>query len=520
MRAWLVTIALAGCQPATALQSPSGGDRPLLLAGNECMVCHDRITTAAGEDVSFGSLWRASIMANSARDPYWQAAVRRETIDYPHAATLIEDECSRCHMPMANERARAAGVHVPVFASLADPLAIDGVACSLCHQISSARLGDKSSYNGGFVIESKIWPTMYGPFDVEPPQTSLMRSALGVVPTRGDQITSSEMCATCHTLYTQALSADVKFPEQVPYLEWLQSDLRDRSCQNCHMPRVTGPQPITSVAPHPRDHLSRHDFRGANFFMLGMLDRYRGDLAVTAPSSALAVVRATTEAFLEQEAARVTLSVTREDASLRVVVAVENLAGHKLPTAFPSRRAWLHVVVRDATGRTLFESGRVRDDGSIEGNDNDADARAFERHYTEVRSPDEVQIYEPILGAPDGQVTTGLSAATQYLKDNRLLPRGFDKARAHPDTAVHGEAASDPDFAAGGDRTPYVISIGGAPGPLTVDAELLYQPIGFRWAHNLEPYGHAAEPRRFLAYYKAMATGATLRLAGASTSVQ
>ncbi len=525
MRAGLIVLALAACRPTTALDAPGGSSQPWLREGRQCMVCHERVTTVAGEDVSFGSLWRASVMANSARDPYWQASVRRELIDHPPARATIEDECSRCHMPMANERARAAGGKGRVFAELDDPLAIDGVACSLCHQISTARLGSASSFTGGFVIEPNGWPRIYGPFDVDPPQTSLMRSALGVVPVRGDHIRSSELCATCHTLYTTELDAASRevghFPEQVPYLEWLQSDYRGKqSCQDCHMPSVAGPQPITSVAPKPHDHLARHDFRGANFFLLGMLDRHRNDLAVAAPAAALADVRVVTEGFLAQASARVAVTVARDGTTLTADVDVTNLTGHKLPTAYPSRRAWLHVLVRDVAGRTVFESGRLRPDGSIEGNDNDADGRTFEHHHLEIRSPDEVQIYEPILGTARGDVTTALLSTTQYLKDNRLLPAGFDKAHAHRDTAVHGEAEADGDFRDGGDRVRYVVALGDASGPFAVDAELLYQPIGFRWAHNLDAYRSAAEPRRFVSYYDEMASGTALRLAGASATAR
>ncbi len=522
MRAWLLAV-VAACAPSSALDEPGGSTQPLLLAGDQCMVCHERITTAAGEDVSFGSLWRASIMANSARDPYWRASVRRELIDHAPAKVLIEDECSRCHMPMENEKARAAGGKGQVFGAADDPLALDGVACSLCHQISKQRLGDPSSFTGGFVIEPRGWPSIYGPFDVELPQTSLMRSALGIVPTRGDHIRSSELCATCHTLYTTALDAESRevghFPEQVPYLEWLQSDFKGKqTCQDCHMPSVAGPQPISSVAPKPRDHLARHDFRGANFFILGVLDRHRGELDVTAPPATLHAARTTTQTFLQQASARVTVTATRDGGTLTADVDVENLTGHKLPTAYPSRRAWLHVTVRDAAGKAVFESGRLREDGSIEGNDNDIDGHTFERHHTEIRGADDVQIYEPILGTSTGAVTTGLLSTTQYLKDNRLLPRGFDKTHAMPDTAVHGEAAGDADFTAGGDRVRYIAAVG--EGPVTVEAELLYQPIGYRWAHNLETYRHAEEARRFLRYYDEMVSGTAIRLAGAMAIVK
>ena len=40
------------------------------------------------------------------------------------------------------------------------------------------------------------------------------------------------------------------------------------------------------------------------------------------------------------------------------MVAVENLAGHKLPTAYPSRRVWLHVTVLDGPD-VVFESGAI-----------------------------------------------------------------------------------------------------------------------------------------------------------------
>jgi hypothetical protein len=50
---------------------------------------------------------------------------------------------------------------------------------------------------------------------------------------------------------------------------------------------------------------------------------------------------------------------------------------------------------------------------------------------------------------------------------------------------VRGAAVSDASFVGGDDRVRYLIDAGAAAGPLQVDVELLYQPIGFRWAQNL-----------------------------------
>ena len=107
---------------------------------DRCVACHNGITSPAGEDVSIGSNWRTSMMANAGRDPYWMAGVRRELIDHPTAGTQIQDECTICHMPMMRYEAKLAGGEGQAFAHLppdlgrlGDRLADDGVSCSVCH---------------------------------------------------------------------------------------------------------------------------------------------------------------------------------------------------------------------------------------------------------------------------------------------------------------------------------------------------------------------------------------------------
>jgi hypothetical protein len=201
---------------------------------------------------------------------------------------------------------------------------------------------------------------------------------------------------------------------------------------------------------------------------------------------------------------------------VRLDVSVTSTTGHKLPTGYPSRRVWLHLTLRDAAGRMVFESGAVDARGAIAGNDNDVDAARVEPHYDEITRPDQVQIYESVMADRSGQPTTGLLFGVTFLKDNRLLPRGFDKATAADDVAVRGGAATDSTFAGGGDRIRYAIDTGAAAGPFTAEVELRYQPIAYRWARNLASYD-AAETRRFVSFYDAMAGASSVVLARAST---
>jgi hypothetical protein len=159
--------------------------------------------------------------------------------------------------------------------------------------------------------------------------------------------------------------------------------------------------------------------------------------------------------------------------------------------------------VQDAAGEVVFESGAANPDGSIVGNDNDADPLKYESHYQTITGPDQVQIYESIMRDSEGDVTTALLRGAGYLKDNRLLPSGFDKETALEDTAVRGQAIEDQDFVGGRDRVPHAIELGNAKGPFTVTVELLYQSVGYRWVQKMHRH-EAPEPARFLNYYEAI----------------
>ncbi|HSH44298.1 MAG TPA: hypothetical protein VK966_00445, partial [Longimicrobiales bacterium] len=191
----LVVPVVLIASPAGAQEVPNGGDTPpahaasmLFETSDRCLACHNGVTTSTGRDVSIGFDWRGSMMANSARDPYWHAAVRREIMDHPQEQTAIEDTCSTCHMPMARYEAHLRGERGEVFGNLPavdaatrrEQLAADGVSCAMCHQITEEGLGEPESFTGGFVVdETTPWGhrSMLGPFVTDSGRALLMRSA-------------------------------------------------------------------------------------------------------------------------------------------------------------------------------------------------------------------------------------------------------------------------------------------------------------------------------------------------------
>ena len=297
IRKWTILFSM------TMLLTGSAAGADLFLTSDQCMACHNVLSDSRGTDISFGTAWRGSMMANSARDPYWQAAVRRETLVRPWASDAIQHECSTCHMPMSrigSEKGTGEVFdHLPIAKAetATDFLAADGVSCTVCHQIGEQKLGQDDSFTGGFVIDRTTAMGdrhIYGPYKVDQGRTALMQSAGLYKPMEAAHIQSSELCATCHTLITHALGDDgevlADFPEQVPYLEWRHSGYPgSKSCQSCHMPEVEGEVAISCVLGEPRANVSQHVFRGGNFFMPRILNRHRAALRVVALATQLRV---------------------------------------------------------------------------------------------------------------------------------------------------------------------------------------------------------------------------------------
>jgi hypothetical protein len=487
-----------------------------------CASCHRDMVDEGGQDVSSDRLWRSTMMANSARDPYWQAAVRAEGLANPALREVIEDKCTTCHTPMA----RFTEVHSsasPVLATFfdggySDPnhnlhvLGMDGVSCTLCHQIESLGLGELSSFSGGYAINPDLAPgnrINYGPYVVAPEEAERMRAASGFTPVYGEHMSESEVCATCHGLFTPTLDAHGEivgeFPEQMVYLEWLHSLYRDSiSCQGCHMPVAEGGVRLSITGGELRQPFFLHYFVGGNAYLPRIFQAFGNEMGVTASTEQFETTIQNAEQMIGTRSALVNIaSAEIQDSQLVAEIEIRSMVGHKFPSGFPSRRTWLHVTVLDAAGAVVFESGGYNATGAILGNDNDEDALRYEPHYTLIDSPDQVQIYEAIMHNTDGELTTILLRGAGYTKDNRLLPAGFDKMTAPPDIAVYGNALQDDTFTGGGDRIRYQVALGEAAGPFTLQVELLYQTLGFRWADNLRAYT-SEETSRFIRYYESV----------------
>jgi hypothetical protein len=504
------------------------------VGASRCSVCHELLTDRKGNDMSISGHWRSTMMANAAKDPLWLAKVSSEIKRNPALKEVIEKKCATCHMPMAWTQAYKEGKEQLLldkgFLSPENDLhaaAMDGVSCSLCHQIRDENLGRKESFSGNFVIDTaKKAPEreIYGPY--ENPVQEIMQKGVGYTPVYGPHTNDSALCATCHTLFTPYVDAQGnvagEFPEQVAYLEWQHSDFgvnaaqrydigenpgQGKICQECHMPHSEeGGVYIARWSPpkaEAKDHFSQHHFVGGNVFMLNILQDNIGSLGLSASTEKFEDTKERTMRQLQHETAQLSLAVLQHRGNeLTAGVEVNNTAGHKFPTGIPIRRTWIHLTVADAAGQLIFESGKPLADGRIEANDADNDIMSYEPHYDEISRQDQVQIYEGIMRNTDSEVTYTLLRAAGYAKDNRLLPRGFQKSAVPPEIAVYGRALADEDFVGGSDRVTYRVNTSGHTGPFTLTARLLFTAVSYPFVRDLEKDRDLVEVSRFMQMYR------------------
>ena len=471
----------------------------LFASSEECIQCHGHDTAgiasvdAEGTDVNVVDHWQSTMMANAAKDPFWRAKVSHEVLLFPELKSEIESSCTDCHAPLGFFNAKLLGAsEYTIEDMLADSLALDGVSCLACHQQSDEDLA--RFFSGQLNIDTNH--VAYGPY--MSPLISPMAAETGYIPEHSEHIEDAGICGSCHTLITESLDEagnplDNSFVEQATYHEWLNSTYTEENitCQQCHMPNL-GEQGILIAAGYetvPRSPFYLHQFAGANVQMLQILKDNIDTLELNATPEEFDYTIQSTKNMLQFNTLQAELSlIQRTSDTAYFEVYLQNIAGHKFPSGYPSRRAVVQFYVEDNNGDTLFESGKYNPDFSLVEED-----VPYEPHYQIIDQASQVQIYEMVMFDNENNFTTILNRAYVPIKDNRLVPVGFSTLHEVYDTTViAGNALEDLDFnyedgveGSGSDRLNYHIPMDNYDGTMTVTVKVQYQTLHPVWLNQM-----------------------------------
>jgi hypothetical protein len=392
--------------------------------------------------------WTASMMGQAARDPLFHACLAIANQD----AAFAGDLCIRCHTPGG----WLAGNSTPTDGSALSGADMQGVSCNFCHRMVDpdykpgvsppadqgilAALGaiPPNPHSGNFVVDPD--DVRRGPFDMGP---DFFYHEWAQSPFHQD----SAMCATCHDVsnpvYTRqpdgsyalndldtahpSQSKYDMFPVERTYSEWAMSafavapiDMGGRfggnklevsTCQDCHMPDVTAQG--CRFEP-PRDDMPLHSFNGGNNWVLAAIRNLYDDSETYLSEASVNQSIARAEEML-RNASDMELTHSGSDLIVRVI----NQSGHKLPTGYPEgRRMWVNVRFYDAADALILEHG------------------AYDNATADLVTTD-TKVYEGKLGMdahaagasgrPVGE-SFHFVLNNEWLKDNRIPPRGFTNA--------------------------------------------------------------------------------------------
>ncbi len=344
--------------------------------------------------------WKGSMHANALIDPVFQAATKL----FLSEATAQGDReealaCVRCHTPFGHLSKTAETTAADYAAAVETLDARSGIFCDFCHSVKgSAGVG-----NAPFLVDDgreDAKKIKHGPrTDAVSPYHGTAFSHLH---------TKSEFCGMCHDV-THAFNG---MPIERTYTEWRESPYNTGDpattvhCQDCHMRQRPG-VPATGSTARPENpgvsalggkehaHIFTHYFVGANAALPGLFDG--GE-----PKTAIAYENLQNCATIEITAPPLPLAWRNAD----IQVTVNNVgAGHYLPTGLSEmREMWLEIKVKDAMGRTLFQSGGVDGKGSLE---------------------PQTRLFNIVLADKEGNHTVNVATADRIVSDTRIPPKGY-----------------------------------------------------------------------------------------------
>lgn len=465
----------------------------------KCAGCHGHdmngmsMVDSEGNDINVVDDWRSTMMANAARDPFFQAKMEHEGLANPMHKEAIEHSCLKCHAPLAVFEEKMLGNPPFTMANLdTSVMAHDGISCLACHMQNPEAAGN--FFSGDLHYDSAL---VWGPYTDEQINPAIMQYFVGYTPDLGEHILDGRVCAGCHTAINQPFDLEgnptgTSFYEQTLWQEYKNSVYygSEQNCRSCHMPRIEDQVTLALdyVYLGGQSPFGKHHLTGGGTFMLKMMKGLIDSLNIPATPEQFDSTIARSVA-MHAEAVEMDLQVDVANDTLYVDVALTNITGHKFPGGFPNRRAFVQLLALTPHGDTLFNSGAWDDTYEVVGHDPE-----YEPHHNVIRQEDQVQIYEFVMGDVNHDVTTTLLHAVHRLKDNRLVPIGFTTEHASYDTAaIAGLALVDPDFnrdafgdqGTGSDVVHYHVTLTGYEGDMEVKAKLWFQQVPPRWNQSM-----------------------------------
>lgn len=284
--------------------------------------------------------WKGSAHAYAVHDPVFVAMV-----GYGQQQTrgALGDFCVQCHSPLGfrsgetnvrvDGEGDAATYSQPITGLSAD--AMDGVTCVVCHSITKVNKDANADFEMGMVDVRR------GPIsDPDPtPAHASVYSSLHE---------GTHVCGACHVVVNTK-----RVLLEATHIEWEQSIFAPTpTCQDCHMPEYKG---VAAVG-HGERTVHQHRFVGVDVSLLPESDFPGYEES-----------RTNAEALLQQSAK---LSARFDASSRRLMLEIKNLAGHALPSgAVADRQMWVELVVTDASGGVVLESGTTDENGDLRTDD-------------------------------------------------------------------------------------------------------------------------------------------------------
>lgn len=473
-----------------------GANQEFMSAG-KCDHCHgldaNGIASINGEgvDVNLVDDWSSTMMANSAKDPFWRAKVSHEVFVNPDLQQEIERTCTRCHAPLGRFAAQMNGEdEYSIEDMLADSVALDGVSCLACHRQAPQPL--VALHSGQLIFDENT--IAFGQYSS--PLISPMAEYTGYIPEQSDHIQDSKLCAACHSLVTETVNFEGnltgdEFVEQATWHEWLNSiyPTQNTTCQTCHLPQLPGQNVILAAGYETpgRPDFALHTLAGGNTFMLGLMRDNRDALGIFAGESQFnETITATTDNLQNKSLTMEVTEINRTADTVYVDVKLSNITGHKMPSGYPARRMSVHLVATDGAGNEVFRSGGFDENFYVT-----EESLPFEPHHNIISSEQEVQIYEMVMGDILNERTTTLLHGFSHLKDNRLVPLGFTESSNVYDTTEVVLGIPDADFnfdpaeGSGTDIVHYRIPTNSFEEALTIGVEIYYQSIPPIWLDEI-----------------------------------